>query len=941
MKNRTWEFAHTRKLRPLILGLALLIAAAVIAPAARAQDVKCEKYTLPNGLTVILHEDHSLPIATINLWYYVGAKEEPPRRSGFAHLFEHLMFMGTNRVPGSGFDDIMEAGGGSNNASTSLDRTNYFSSGPAELLPTLLYLDADRMEDLGRFMTKEKLDLQRDVVRNEIRQNVENTPYGRADDSAERIMFPVSHPYQKGVYGTHEDLEAATVNDVRDFFANFYIPNNCSLVVAGDFDPAKIKPLVEKLFASIPAGPKPNLRDRKDYPMPELGHVARTTMFDNVEQPRITFMYHSPAHFAEGDADMDLIASILAGGKSSRLYQRLVLNDQTAVDVAAYQGSQALSSIFYIQVYAVPGVDLNKLEKSVDEEIEKLRAAGPTSEELAQYQAQTELAFLSRLNSLSAKADQLNQYQYAFGEPNSFKRDLDRYRGATTGSIKQWAKKVLTPDSRGIVWVLPMSAEGREATARDTRPSPEPTPEFMLAKPEQFTLSNGVPVQLIKRTDLPLVAMRLSFHPASRQASGAIVPGSKAGLPSLLAEMLEEGAGDLDSVGFARAMESAGAQFGASADQESFRVSLTGIRRNLDKAVGLMADAVRRPKLAQSDFDRVKRLRLEDLAQSVTNPQLVSGRVASRVFYGESNPYAYSDDGTPTTIEPVKLDDVKGLHDALLTPANASIFIAGDLTQEDAKKLLEKHFADWKAPANAPAITPVPIAAPPSVDGPRIVVVNRPDAVQTVVRFVMPGVSAKDPSRNTLRTLNTILGGSFTSRLNRNLREEHGYTYGAGSRFFMEPTTGCFMAYSAVKADVTGPALLEFYKELDRVRSGDISLEEVGKGARSLRTDLIDSLSGLGAVVGQAAYYDSLGLPFSTLAADLDDIAKVSKDDLNRIAPRGVPLDKSILVLVGDRNVIDSALSEVAKSGRTLPKVEEVDAWGEPVQTSRAMSKSE
>ncbi len=913
---------------------ALVCVCAMVAPAL-AQKVAYEKYTLPNGLTVILHEDRALPRVTINLWYYVGAKEEPPRRSGFAHLFEHLMFMGTQRVPGSGFDDRMEAGGGANNASTSLDRTNYYSWGPSEMLPTLLYLDADRMEDFGRFMTQEKLDLQRDVVRNEIRQNVENTPYGRADDSPERLMFPLNHPYYKGVYGTHEDLEAATVNDVRDFFANFYVPNNCSLVVAGDFDPTKIKPLINDLFGTIPAGPKPNRRDPAEYPMPTLGKVARTTMFDQVEQPRVSVMYHSPAQFAEGDAEMDLVASMLAGGKSSRLYKRLVLEDKLAVDVMAYQASATLSSLFHIQVYAIPGVDLAKLEKAVDEEIEKLRANGPTSDELAQYQSQTELAFLSRLNSLAMKADAMNQYQYAFNEPDSFKRDLDRYRNANVAGVRTWAKKILTPDSRGIVQVLPLSADGRDPSPRDATPANDQTPKFELAKPEEFTLSSGVPVKLWTRTDLPMASMLLTFHAGGRKASGAITPTDKAGAGTLLAQMLEEGTGDMDGVAFAQAIESAGASFGAAAEPESFSVSLTGIRRNLDKALDLAARAIRSPRMNSDDFARVKGLHLEELAQQDAHPQAVSSRVALRAFFGNTNPYALSAGGSPESVGALTLDDVKALHAGLLVPANAAIYIAGDLTRADAQAMLDKAFggggAGWTS-SGGPALKPTPIPDTPSPASPRIVVVHRPEAVQTMITYIMPGPRATDPSRVTLETLNTILGGSFTSRLNRNLREEKGYTYGARSRYMMEASTGAFFAGSAVKAETTGEAVIEFYKEFDRLRSGDISDEETGKGTRSLRSDTIESLASLSSVVSQAASLDSVGLSFRGLTEDLDQMGELTTADLNAAAKAAVPLDQSVLVLVGDRATIAAGLEKVAKSGRNLPKVEEVDNWGVPVK---------
>src|SRR5262245_8057779 len=304
-------------IRPLA---ALLFLTLWFAESASAQHPAYEKYRLDNGMTVILHVDHRLPIVTINTWYRVGSKDEPRGRSGFAHLFEHLMFMGTQRVPGNDFDVLMENGGGSNNASTSEDRTNYFSQGPASLLPTLLWLDADRLEDLGRTMTQEKLDRQRDIVRNEIRQNVENTPYGRAGELVFRIMFPVGHPYHEAVYGTHQDLEAATIADVKDFFATFYVANNATLVVAGDFDRAQIKPLIAQLFGTLPRGGEVTRR-----PVPDVGldRVVRTTVLDRVQLPLVKLTWHSPVAYADGDAELHLLAAILSRGKTSRLYKRL------------------------------------------------------------------------------------------------------------------------------------------------------------------------------------------------------------------------------------------------------------------------------------------------------------------------------------------------------------------------------------------------------------------------------------------------------------------------------------------------------------------------------------------------------------------------------------------------------------------------------------------
>ncbi len=913
----------TSLLRPALV-LCTLFSLLAPARAARAQNITYEKYTLDNGMVVILHEDHALPVVAINLWYYVGAKDEPPRRSGFAHLFEHLMFMGTERVPGNDFDVIMETGGGSNNASTSLDRTNYFSSGPSELLPTLLWLDADRLEDLGRTMTKEKLDLQRDVVRNEIRQNVENTPYGRAEEIVYSLMYPPGHPYANAVYGTHEDLEAATVGNVKDFFANFYVPNNCSLVVSGDFDSAAVKPLIDRLFGSLPRSQPPGRKPEIKYPEPRLDRVVRVTMLDKVELPRVTFVFHAPPSFAEGDAEMDLLAAILGDGQSSRLYQRLVLTDKTAVDVTAYQDSALLGSLFHVEVSARPDADLNAIEAAMDDELARIARDGVQPAELEQRKATTELAHLSRLQSNLAVADQLNAYQFHFGEPNSFKRDLDRYRNATPATVQAWAKRVLTLNARAIVRVIPEEPD-REESPRDTRPDSAAAPGFTPPTPVEFTVGDNIRALLWRKADLPLVAMQLQFQPA-----GPLSDNRQAGLAALTARMLEEGTGDLDGVAFARAMESLGAGFGASAGTETASAGITVLKRNFAPAATLMARAVSAPRLDTADWERVQKLHIDALRQEQEEPAAVAAKAASRVLFGADHPYGVPPGGLIETVQRLTLSDVREAHARIFDPANMRVLIAGDITPEEARSALQQAFAGWK-----PAAAPQPRQTlsrpmPASGDKLRLFIIDRPGAVQTVIRFAMPGPTLASDDRAKLRVLNTLFGGSFTSRLNQNLREAHGYTYGARSTYSMQPSAGSFTAGAAVRADVTGASLVEFFKEFERIRAGDISPEEAGKARKTFRTDLIQDFEGLGGTLTQAAALLAAGLPLESIPADLAAAAKLTAADLNALvkpARDAMPLGRGVLVLVGDKKTI---LEQIGQAGLSEPV--ELDADGKPLK---------
>ena len=866
----------------------------LIAPTAIGQDVAYEKYRLPNGMTVILHEDHSLPSVCLNIWYYVGAKDELDRRSGFAHLFEHLMFMGTHRVPEGGFDNIMEAGGGFNNASTAEDRTNYFSIGPAELLPTLLWLDADRLEALGKAMTQEKLDKQRDIVRNERRQSYENRPYGKASLRVHEMMFPKHHPYHIPVIGTHEDLEAATVDDVKNFFSTYYVPNNASLVLAGDFDPAEVRPVIKDLFGSLPRGD--DVLHARAEPV-ELDGVKRLTMTDKVQFARTSIVYHSPPRFAPGDAEMDLVAGVLTDGISSRLYQKLIYENELAVSVRAYQDSMLLGSLFHIVATAKPGVELDTIEQAVDEVINEFIATGPTADELEKQKAQLEYRAISRLQSLFAKADRMNAYQFFFDEPNSFKRDLDRFRKATPADVQRWAAKTLTSDGRLILRVIP-ALQTAGPNPRDQRREADEVRPFTPLIPETFKLNNGVTVHHWKRSELPLVelTMLLPFGAASD-------PPVKAGLATLTADMLDEGAGRRSAIEFADALDLLGASFNAYADHESTEVSLSTLTRNFAPALELFADAVLRPKFDEKEWKRVHDLHIQRLRRALDRPTYVANTVAMRTFFGDDHPYSRPTSGTPTTAEAVTLNDIPKFHAQLFRPSNAVFLVAGDLTSDQVKEQLNKLFGAWSDPAEVTALSQPGYPAPAN-NSLRVAVVDRPDAVQTIIRFVMPGPTYADVNRPKLRLLNTILGGSFTSRLNQNLREEHGYTYGARSSYAMNPSVGYLSASSSVRADVTGDSVAQFLKEFAGVRSGNISTEEAEKARASRRMGMIQTFSGLGGIVSAGTTLVRNDRPFTELGEEMQAVARVTEADLNRLAYNAVPLEQGLLVLVGDKKLI-------------------------------------
>ncbi len=720
-----------------------------------------------------------------------------------------------------------------------------------------------------------------------------------------RLVYPKGHPYHQAVYGTHEDLEAANVWNVKDFFATFYIPNNASLVVAGDFDPAKIKPLIAQQFGTLARGSEVNHRTAEPA---KLDHVIRTTMIDKVQLPMVKMVWHSPAAFAEGDAESDLFAALLSQGKNSRLYKRLIFDDKTCVDVTAHQDAAGLGSLFVIDVMVKPGSDLDAVEKAVDEEVARLGGQPIEAAELEQRMATIELAKLSQLQSVEAVADKLNEYEYTWGEPNSFKRDLDRYRGATAAKVQWWAKKLLDPGARAVIRVLPEQPE-HTASARDTRPQDDAPATFNPTPPQTFSLGNGVPVMLWRKPELPLVGVTWLFR-----AGGPIDPPDRAGLASLAAQMTEEGAGDLNALQFAAALQTLGATYSAGAEMESASAHLTVLKRNFEKAAGLMADALRLPRMETADWERVKSLQLEELKQQDDEPTIVAARVGLRTLFGDESAYGWPTDGTVQTVGKFTLDDAKGEQRAVFHPEGAALLIAGDISVEEARPILEKTFGDWKGGGSA-ASTSAGTAAPKH-EGLRVVLVDRPDAVQTVIRYVLPGVEYKDDGRVSLRMLNTLFGGGFTSRLNQNIREQHGYAYGAGSRFVMGPSAGYFLASSNVKADVTGPALKEFIEEFDRLKAGDVTDDEAAKARETLRTDLVQAFQGLGGLMGAASETVLNGVPYETLGKDTAKMGSIKGADLNAAAKAGVRVDEGVLVLVGDKKLI---LDQIKDLGLPAP----------------------
>jgi zinc protease len=881
------------------------IAVSSMLPASFAQklNVITEKYVLQNGLTVILHVDHSLPTAAVNLWFRVGSKDEPAMRSGFAHLFEHLMFMGTKAAPN--FDKIMEAGGGSNNASTSADYTNYYSSGPSSQLPTLLWLEADRLANLGKNIDQKKLDLQRNVVLNEMRQNVTEKPYARAEDALTKYLYPNNHPYFNPVIGTEEDLNAATVSDVKRFFNTYYVPNNASLVVAGDFDPKKIKPLISSLFRSIP---RASDILRKPVPDAKLVAVKRATFADNVSAPKVIMAWHSPRLYGYNDAETDLLAQLLGEGYSSRLYQNLVVSG-LADDVSVSNISQALGGVFTIEAIPASGITPGKLEAAIDKSLKEFLKKGVTAASLVPYVRALETQKLEALQDLSAKADALNNYQFYLANPNSFAFDLERYRKVTPKSLLARAKQVLNFNARVVLNVLPApSRSGEEVTV--PRPQDTALAAFKTPAMSEFSLSSGVKVNYWQRSNLPLTYISTLLRGGAERENQA-----NAGRLSMMTQLLGLGAGKRNAGAFEQALNGIGASFNANSDLQFSSVNLSVASSNLKAALELYGDALLRPSFKVSNFKETQRARLSELAAEKDDIDTVAGKVALREYFGREHPAANSVGGNLSSLSRMQLGDVIGDYKTVVQPQNAIIFAAGSLKASDFKTALELALKGWKNTSKPLETVNYP---QPANQTQRVVIVDRPGSSQTAIRFIFPAPLAGDPSSNQLASLNVLLGDTFTSRLMQNLREDKGYTYGVYSSLFQNQKSAYLRVATDVEASVTGASLRELISEFKRLTPGDITTDEASKTAAVRRFNTISSLGTLEGLVANAQDLYLQGKTFASLGATLDELTTFDATSLNALAASMLPLEKSLLVLVGDKNLILAQLE-----GLGLPQAED------------------
>lgn len=901
-------------------------------------ELKFQRYKLDNGLEVILSEDHRLPLVAVDLWYHVGAANEIAGHTGFAHLFEHMMFEGSKHVPGSSHAHYLEAAGASDfNGTTSFDRTNYYETLPSNQLELALWLESDRMGYLPDKLDQANLSNQQDVVRNERRQSYENAPYGIAQETVFHELFPKDHPYYPMVIGSHADIQAAKLEDVRNFFKLYYAPNNASLTIVGDFDPAKVRQLVEKYFGPLKSGPE---LPRVKVVTPPITTERRTVVQDNVQLPRVYLAWLTSPIFKPGDAEADITADALGGGKSSRLYKKLVYEKQLALDVQAYQQSLTLNSVFQIQATARPGVKPEVLEKAINDEIEAFRASGPTAEEMERARNGIETRAISGLEILNGVADLLSSYNHYLGTPDFLAADLARYEDATPDAVQFFAKTQLNPNQRVVVYAVPgkqdlgpevptppaeakgsVQAGGEAVNAdaawRDKPPAPGPAVVPHLPVPEKFQLSNGLTVLYSERPGLPLVSASLVF----RRGTGAN-PIDDPGLASLTARMLQQGTETRSALQIADHAADLGTTLDTHALMDSSRVGSESLSRNFPALLELLADVVLHPTFLQTEIERVRSEREATLVQEKDDPFSVATRVYSIALYGPKYTYGYPDIGTAESLKSVKREELAAFWRQSYLPGDAAFIVTGNMKLAELKPLLEKQFGQWKGGA-----APEPNRGTLQASDAKLILVDRPEAPQTTLIFFSLGPARSTPDYPQLEVMNSALGGLFSSRINMNLREEHGYTYGAGSFFNYHVAPGPFIVYSDVRTDATALATTEVFKELRRMRDTPMTPEELKSSKDAVAQSLPGRFEHAAETVGVFSEIYVYDLPLDYFSLLPAQIYAVTAEQAQAAAQKYIQPDKSIVLAVGDRAKIEADMKKL-----NLGKTEIRDTDGKLVQ---------
>ena len=919
MLNRRWAALCGA----CLVGISLFACAsqATQAPAVAADlDIPYTRFVLGNGLTVLVHEDHKAPIVAVNVWYHVGSKNEPEGKHGFAHLYEHLMFTGTQHAP-QGFDELLAGiGATDNNGTTNEDRTDYFENVPANALDTALWMESERMGFLLPAMDQKKLEAQRGVVENEKRQD-ENVPYGLVEEHIAEATYPAAHPYHHTTIGSVPDLDAAKLDDVKEWFKTYYGPNNAVLVVAGDVNTGEVKQKVESYFGNIPATPP--IAHFKEWVAKRSG-VQRETLQDRVPTGRVYMVWNVPGDVDRDSDYMDMLADVLAKGKASRLYQRLVYTDQLASSVQAYVDDREIGSQFDIVATALPGKSLDAIEADINDELHRLLRDGPTGDETERVKSSEYADFtrgVERIGGFGGVSDVLAEGEVFEGNGAAYKESLKRLLNVTPDQLKIQANRWLA-DGVYILDVLPygdFTASG-EDKARAQVPEPGAFPQVRFPAEQLATLGNGLKLVVVPRHGVPLVTVSLQFD-----AGYAADQSARPGTAKLAMAALTAGTTHRTALQISEEQERLGASLGAGSALDRTSVTLEALKRNLDASLALFADVVLNPTFPDSDVAKLRNQQLAAISHERLSPVSMALRVFPKLLYGADNAYGLPLTGSGYEKDVTQLGsaDLKRFHDSWFKPNNATLVVVGDTSLEEIRPKIEQLLGGWQAgevPGKNLAAVKLPAAA-------GVYLVDRPGSEQSIIFAGNVAPPHNAPDNIALETMNTILGGDFTARINMNLREDKHWAYGAYSFLVSARGQQPFIVYAPVQTDKTAPSMAELQRELSGIVTDRLPTAEELERAKSLRTrTLPGEWETNGGVEGAVTEQVTFGLPADYWDTYSGKVQTLELKDVSQAAREAVHPQQLTWVVVGDLSKIEAEVRKL-----NLGPVHYIDADGNPV----------
>lgn len=906
----------------LVLLATLLCAAGVRGGGAmlpEGVDIPFKKFKLPNGLTLIVHEDRKAPIVAVNVWYHVGSKNERPGRTGFAHLFEHLMFNGSENYNDDFFKVLESIGATDLNGTTNEDRTNYFENVPRNALDIVLWMESDRMGHFVGAISQERLDEQRGVVQNEKRQG-ENQPYGQVNELITRATYPAGHPYSWTPIGSMEDLNAASLDDVREWFKTYYGAANAVVVVAGDVDAEEIHKKVEAYFGDIPSGP-PLSRFQK-WVAKRTGS-QRELMDDRVPQARLYKVWNTPG-FGEPEAELlELVARVLTSGRNSRLAKKLVYELELASNVSASQVWREIAGQFHIVATARPGVDLAELEKVIDEELALLLQNGPTAEELrrAQVEALAEsIRGVERIGGFGGKSDVLAMGEVYAGDPGFYKISQARTIGATVDQVRDTAKAWLSDGVYTLeVHPRPEYTTTESKVDRSKMPEMGPVPEVVFPEIQRATLSNGLRVFLTERHTIPTVSLNLLLN-AGYASDQQGIPGTA----KLAMNMLDEGTANRTAERISDELAGLGANLASGSDLDSSYVYLNALKANLDASLEVFADVVLNPSFPEEDFLRNRKLQIDAIRREKVQPFGMALRVLPGLLYGPAHAYSlpFTGSGFEAGVAGITLDTIKKFHADWFKPNHATLVVVGDITMAELKPKLESLFAAWSS-GEIPSKKIDPVQPKDAV---RLFLIDRPGSIQSTIIVGNLTVPRNNPHEVAIEAFNNVLGGQFVSRLNMNLREDKHWSYGAGTTLLPTKRQRIFAGFTSVQTDKTAESMIEMDKEFRGIL-GDkpIDREELDRVQKNQVLALPgtwETIAAVGDSIESIVKYD---LPLDYYRDYPKQVRGLTLEQTHAAGPIALKPDQLSWVVVGDLAKIREAVEALGWG-----KVQLLDADGNP-----------